>query len=392
MGVLNTVCIAAIVIAWPALVAAQPFAYVANSNSSTISVFNLASNSVAATIPSVGTPSSVAASARSGRVYVRGNSTLQVIDALKNAPISATFLTYPGSHGLALSPSADRLYIAKSNVAALDPSELCVVRTRDNIELGCALSPATEPFGIAVSPDGSRIYVTQQNTLLGVAGTVSIFQADPLQYLGSVAVGTTPTDIVLHPNGQRAYVANADSANISVVDLAGLSVVATITVGQGPRSLALSANGQILYVANALSDTITVINTATNIATTTIVGVNNPTGLWTNAAGTTLYATSGATNSVKIIDTATRSVTSSVAVGNAPTAGGQIIGGGRLLDIDGDGEVRATTDLLIMMRWQLGIRGANLLTGLTIDPLAARTTSADIEAYLAALDGLNAAR
>jgi YVTN family beta-propeller protein len=392
MRVLNTVRIAAISFAWPALAAAQPFAYVANSNGSSISVLNLSSNSVAATIPTVGTPSSVAASARSGRVYVRGNSTLQAIDALRNAPMSATFSIYPGAHGLALSPSADRLYVAKSNVTANDPSELCVVRTRDDVDLGCALSPATEPFGIAVSPDGSRIYVTQQNTLLAVAGTVSIFQAEPLQYLGSVAVGTTPTDIVVHPNGQLAYVVNADSANVSVIDLAGQSVVATITVGQGPRALALSTNGQVLYVANALSDTITVINTATNIATTSIAGVSNPTGLWTNAAGTTLYATSGATSSVKIIDTATRSVTSSVAVGNAPAAGGQIIGGGRLLDIDGDGEVRATTDLLIMMRWQLGIRGASLLTGVSIDPLAARTAAADIEAYLATLDGLNAAR
>jgi YVTN family beta-propeller protein len=392
MRVLNTVRIAAIAIAWPTLAAAQPFAYVANSNGSSISVFNLASNSVVATIPSVGTPSSVTASARSGRVYVRGNSTLQAIDALRNVPIGATFSNYPGAHGLAFSPSADRLYVAKSNVAANDPSELCVVRTRDNLDVGCALSPATEPFGIAVSPDGTRIYVTQQNTLLGVAGTVSIFQADPLQFLGSVAVGTTPTDIVVHPNGSRAYVANADSANVSVVDLVALSVVATITVGQEPRALALSNGGQILYAANSLSDTISVINTATNIATTTIAGVSNPTGLWTDTASTTLYATSGATNSVKVIDTATRSVTSSVAVGNAPTAGGQIIGGGRLLDIDGDGEVRATTDLLIMMRWQLGIRGASLLTGVSIDPLAARTTAADIEGYLATLDGLNAAR
>ena len=57
-------------------------------------------------------------------------------------------------------------------------------------------------------------------------------------------------------------------------------------------------------------------------------------------------------------------------------------GGGAMLDIDGDGVVLPTTDLLMMMRWQLGIRGAALFGGITFSGTATRTSVAVIEDHL----------
>jgi len=56
-------------------------------------------------------------------------------------------------------------------------------------------------------------------------------------------------------------------------------------------------------------------------------------------------------------------------------------GGGPLLDIDGDGQVLATTDLLMVTRYQLGIRGAALITN-AVSGTATRTTFQVIEDYL----------
>jgi dipeptidyl aminopeptidase/acylaminoacyl peptidase len=56
-------------------------------------------------------------------------------------------------------------------------------------------------------------------------------------------------------------------------------------------------------------------------------------------------------------------------------------GGGALLDIDGDGKVLATTDMLLILRYQLGIRGGELITN-ALGVGATRNTSFPVEQYL----------
>lgn len=56
-------------------------------------------------------------------------------------------------------------------------------------------------------------------------------------------------------------------------------------------------------------------------------------------------------------------------------------GGGALLDIDGDGEIRATTDLLMLLRFQLGVRGVSLVAD-ALGANATRTVASQIEDYL----------
>jgi dipeptidyl aminopeptidase/acylaminoacyl peptidase len=56
-------------------------------------------------------------------------------------------------------------------------------------------------------------------------------------------------------------------------------------------------------------------------------------------------------------------------------------GGGALLDIDGDGKVLATTDMLLILRYQLGIRGGELITN-ALGIGATRNTSLPVEQYL----------
>ena len=57
-------------------------------------------------------------------------------------------------------------------------------------------------------------------------------------------------------------------------------------------------------------------------------------------------------------------------------------GGGAALDIDGDGLVTPTIDGLLLMRWQLGVRGSALLGGITIPVAATRVTVSAIEGHL----------
>ena len=54
-------------------------------------------------------------------------------------------------------------------------------------------------------------------------------------------------------------------------------------------------------------------------------------------------------------------------------------------DIDGNGRVDAATDGLLVLRYLVGLRGAALIAGVAIDPLGARKSAPEIEAYLQTL-------
>jgi YVTN family beta-propeller protein len=65
-----------------AWVQAQPFAYITNQGSHDVSVIDLASHKVVATVPVGRSPAGVVASSRGGRVYVSNpdSKTISVID------------------------------------------------------------------------------------------------------------------------------------------------------------------------------------------------------------------------------------------------------------------------------------------------------------------------
>jgi YVTN family beta-propeller protein len=62
-----------------------------------------------------------------------------------------------------------------------------------------------------------------------------VYSLPGLNLLGSVDVGRAPDWVTLTPDGKRAYVANASSNSVSVVDIVALKEVTRIPVGQVPK-------------------------------------------------------------------------------------------------------------------------------------------------------------
>lgn len=60
-----------------------------------------------------------------------------------------------------------------------------------------------------------------------------------------------------------------------------------------------------------------------------------------------------------------------------------------ILDIDNNGELSAATDGMLLLRYLLGFRDANLIGGNVIGANAERTSAAQIEAYLASILAAN---
>ena len=60
--------------------------------------------------------------------------------------------------------------------------------------------------------------------------------------------------MALSPDGKTAYVALGKANHVAVVDVASRNVKAYVLVGKRPWGLALSRDGQRLYVTNGQSD------------------------------------------------------------------------------------------------------------------------------------------
>ena len=96
-----------------ALVQAQPFAYITNQGSHDVSVIDLASQKVVATVPVGRSPAGVVASSRAGRVYVSNpdSKTISVID-MREQKVVGTLSAGDGPVGIDAAPDGSRLYAA----------------------------------------------------------------------------------------------------------------------------------------------------------------------------------------------------------------------------------------------------------------------------------------
>jgi len=87
-----------------------------------------------------------------------------------------------------------------------------------------------ESHGMAVTSDEKTLVV---NSRLNSA--VYSYSLPDLKLLGGVDVGLAPDWVTLTPDGKTAYVANAASNSVSVVDIRSLKEITRIPVGQVPK-------------------------------------------------------------------------------------------------------------------------------------------------------------
>jgi len=65
--------------------------------------------------------------------------------------------------------------------------------------------------------------------------SIYAYSIPELKLLGQAEVGKSPDWVTLTPDGKRAYVANAASNSVSVVDLVAMKELTRIPVGEVPK-------------------------------------------------------------------------------------------------------------------------------------------------------------
>lgn len=143
-------------------------------------------------------------------------------------------------------------------------------------------------------------------------------------------MGASPQYLLISPDGQKVYVSNWESGDVSVIDLGVKRVVATIPIGVNPLGMTITPDGNKLYVAvtaQALEHAdskhpfkVAVVNTTTNTVVKEIIPgiLGAPRFVNISPDGTRVYVNEYLSR-IHIIDTSSDEVTDSVLL-NRPAA------------------------------------------------------------------------
>lgn len=306
------------------LAGAQPFAYVANSDSDTVSVIDTAINTVVGTVIVGDNPRALAITPDGTNVYVANfdSNDVSVIDTATNTVVSTIALPVgiqqPRPRGIAITPNGTRAYVTNqgsNDVSVIDTTTKTVL---DTVDVGSL------PIGVAITPDGSLVYVLNVSS-----NNISVIDTASNTMIDIIVVDTSPRGIAITPDGSSAYVTHFTFFEptpgtfinrVSVIDIA-TSIVNTVEIsGFFSYLLAITPDGSSVYVANASpsSNNVSVIDTTTNTEITTIPVGSEPGAVAFTPDGTRAYVTNNTSNNVSVIDTLSNTVLDTIDVGNMP--------------------------------------------------------------------------
>lgn len=175
------------------------------------------------------------------------------------------------------------------------------------------------PAEVFYSHDGTTVWVTEA----GVGnrpGVVIPVDVGSHAVGAPIAVGHSPGESVMTPDGQMLVVTNRIDRTVSLVDLTARRVVATVPVGSGPSSVQLSTDGATAWVACALDRSLVPVNLATHAAGTPVALSNSPAAMTPpNAAASAWVLFPSSAGSVTFVKGTNDALDGAIAVGNVPS-------------------------------------------------------------------------
>ncbi len=135
---------------------------------------------------------------------------------------------------------------------------------------------------------------------------------------GSVALGGSPVDVKVSPDGTVFFVANQVRNGVSVVDPAKMKEIAFIPTGKGAHGFCVSRDAKDLYVSNRLAGTVSVISFVTRRVVKTWNVGGSPDMLQVTPDGRELWVSNRYDGRVSVVSTASGKVTHVIRVGANP--------------------------------------------------------------------------
>jgi YVTN family beta-propeller protein len=306
-----------------ALTATGEFAYVLHHTGNHVTVIDVATHTVAATVI-VGTlPTGVAFTPDGSIAYVTNafSGTVSAIDVATHT-VTTTIDVGPNPYGVAITPDGSVAYVTHSLSNAVSVIDVATHTVTTTIDVGNRM------WRVAFSPDGSVAYVTTPDEALGF-GNVVVIDVATHKVTATVDLGVCcPFDVAFAPDGSFAYVTNVLSSahgpgSMVAIDVATHTVAARLDVSH-PVGVAFTPDGSLAWVANTDNigtDNVSVVHVPTHTVTTTKIDVG-PSSVYVafTSDGSLAYVTDDLATSVWVIDVETGTVAATVDVGSFVTS------------------------------------------------------------------------
>ena len=313
-----------------------------NQWSDNVSVIDLAASKVVDTLKTANGPAGLALSADGKVLYVVNSysSNISVID-LKTKEERKRLMAGNNPAGARLSPDGKLIYVTnrraqiapygetiKTEIIVLSDSTERVIENKTvesaHMMENIAFTPAGDlAFVTLIRPKNLVPSIQVERGFMMTHGIGIIEQKKDGRIIQLLldepnAYYPDPFDIVITPDGKRAFISSSGVDLVSVIDIdsirnliAGSSsemlnsysnnlgissryVVKRIPTGANPKGLALSPDGKKLYVAEQLEDRISVINTE-NLETVSTIDLGGPKKVTVARRGKRLFANAGHT-------------------------------------------------------------------------------------------------
>ena len=140
-------------------------------------------------------------------------------------------------------------------VTEFDEGAIAVINRASGKVLRHIPTQGEQPTGVAVTPDSKWAVVT--NSLSGSVAFISLdtFQTETLPLRGM------PWDVVLSPDGKRAYISVSQLDQVTVIDLAAHKIIGAMPTGRRPRALAITPDGATVVSANMTEGSVSYLDT-----------------------------------------------------------------------------------------------------------------------------------
>jgi YVTN family beta-propeller protein len=253
----------------------------------------------------------------------KSEATLSLID-LETRGVRATLPTGEGPHEVAVSADGRRALVANYGGAGAGGSTLTLVDLAGRrVERTIELAPHRRPHGLVFLADGRRALVTSEasRALLevdlerGVVARVLVTGAEVSHMVAASG------------DGSRAYVANIGSGSVTAFDLAAGARLAEIRTGRGAEGIALTPDGLELWVTNREEDTVSVVDTRALRVVATLAAGDFPIRAKATPDGRRVLVTCAGAGDLAVFDRARRTLERRVPLPVAAARSGTLFGG-----------------------------------------------------------------
>ncbi len=140
---------------------------------------------------------------------------------------------------------------------------------------------------------------------VAVSLTPAVAQNTSATFGQVLALGYTPSDLVLDESRQRIYLINNGSNTVDIFSISGQTVIQSVPVGRIPLAGAMSLDKSVLWVTNQQDSSVSIIDLNALAVIQTISLPAAPQGVEVGADGRALVSTAGTTggaNTLVIVD------------------------------------------------------------------------------------------